>query len=105
MDRRDLAAIVGCCHSTVSKWVREGKLPAPPFKQTHVETAKQLLIDGAKIRNSGLISKPRIDPDSTTQPITVKLLPDDAQWIKSLPGGASKHIRQAVQNYRKQISN
>jgi hypothetical protein len=104
MNKRDLAAIVGCSPRTISRWVSAGKLPAPPFKKAHIDTAKQLLTEGCIRRNSTLIPETPLSADSKTEPVTAKLLTNDAEWLRSLPGGVSKHIRQAVENYRKEIS-
>jgi hypothetical protein len=46
-------------------------------------------------------------PDTAGGTVTVpaKISPQDKEWLKSLPGGVSYNIRQAIQAYKKSFEN
>jgi hypothetical protein len=48
---------------------------------------------------------PNLAADCTEPPvaITARIDPEDKDWLKSLPEGASYHIRQAVRAYKQNI--
>lgn len=77
-------------------------LPPPPFSIESVDAAKALLEVSKKGRAANLVKHTAADLEEPgTQPITAKLPLNDVAWLKSLPEGASYHIRQAVKVYRK----
>jgi hypothetical protein len=49
--------------------------------------------------------RPQRAPDNPGGTIAgpIRLSPEDWQWLKTLPDGASYHMRQAVKLYRKQL--